>query len=112
MKQITVIIRPEKLEEVKKTLDNIGYPGMTVTEVKGRGTQKGVTLEWRAGDYRIEFLPKIKLEVVVNDEDSQKVIDSIMKAANTGQIGDGKIFVSNIEEVLRIRTGDRGEKAL
>lgn len=112
MKQITAIIRPEKIEEVRKSLDEIGYHGMTVTEVKGRGVQKGITLEWRAGDYRVEFLAKIKLEIVVNNKDTDKVIDAIMKTASTGQVGDGKIFVSTIDDVIRIRTGERSDKAV
>jgi nitrogen regulatory protein P-II 1 len=112
MKKITAIIRPEKLDEVRKALDDIGFSGMTVSEVKGRGVQKGITLEWRAGDYRVEFLPKIKLEVIVNDKDFKKVIDVIIEKARTGKIGDGKIFVSDIDNVIRIRTGEEGEKAL
>ena len=112
MKKITAIIRPEKLEEVRKALDEAGFFGMTITEVKGRGAQKGVTLEWRAGDYRIEFLPKIKIEIVVKKEDVRRVIDIIIKTAKTGQIGDGKIFISDVENVIKIRTAQEGQEAL
>ena len=112
MKKITAVIRPEKLEEVREALDKIGFSGMTVSEVRGRGVQKGITLEWRAGDYRIEFLPKIKIEVVVENKDVDKVVNTIIKSSKTGEIGDGKIFVSQVEEVIKIRTDERGDKAL
>jgi len=112
MKQLTIIIRPEKLEEVKNALAASGYPGLTVTEVKGRGVQRGVTFEWRAGDYRVDLLAKLKLEIVIKDEDEESVINTIIAAAKTGEVGDGKIFVSTITEAVRIRTGDRGEGAL
>jgi nitrogen regulatory protein P-II 1 len=93
-------------------LEAAGFVGMTVTEVKGRGSQKGITLEWRAGQYRVEFLPKLKLELVVDDFDSERAIKAIEEAARTGKAGDGKIFVSTIDNIIRIRTGERGRKAI
>jgi len=112
MKKITAIMRPEKLEEVRSALDNSGFSGMTVSEVKGRGVQKGLALEWRAGDYRVEFLPKIKLEIVVKKEDTDRVIDIILHICKTGEIGDGKIFISPVDDVVRIRTEERGNDIL
>lgn len=112
MKRIEVIIRPEKLEVVKNALEAKGFPSMTVADVEGRGRQKGISLEWRVGEYRVEFLPKIKLEIVANDSDCEKVIETICAAARTGEVGDGKIFISDISQVVRIRTGERGEEAI
>jgi nitrogen regulatory protein P-II 1 len=112
MKKIEAIIRVEKLEEVKTELEKAGFVGLTVTEVKGRGAQKGIMLEWRAGEYRVEFLPKLKLELVVNDPKLNEALDIIAKTARTGKIGDGKIFVSDILKVIRIRTGESGEIAV
>lgn len=112
MKKIEAIIRPEKLDSVRAALDEKGFPGMTATEVKGRGRQKGITLQWRAGDYRVEFLPKVKLEIIVNDEDVEIVIATVCKVAKTGKVGDGKIFVYPVEEVIRVRTGERGKEAI
>jgi nitrogen regulatory protein P-II 1 len=112
MKKIEAIIRPEKLEELRESLDKKGFSGMTVTEVKGRGTQKGVTLEWRVGEYKVEFLPKIKLEMVVLDKDVEEVIKTICSVCSTGSIGDGKIFVSDVSYVVRIRTGEAGVVAI
>ncbi len=112
MKKIEAIIRVEKLEEVKNALEKKGFIGLTVTEVKGRGAQKGIMLEWRAGEYRVEFLPKLKLELVVDDASLDTALDLIVEAARTGKIGDGKIFVSTIEEVVRVRTGEKGSKAV
>ncbi len=112
MKKIEAIIRVEKLEEVKNALEKKGFIGLTVTEVKGRGAQKGVMLEWRAGEYRVEFLPKLKLEVVVDDASLDTALDIIVETARTGKIGDGKIFVSNIDEVVRVRTGEKGKQAV
>lgn len=111
-KKIEAVIREEKLEEVRIALEEAGFAGMTVTQVKGRGSQKGVVLEWRAGEYRVEFLPKLKIEVVVDEFDSQRAIKAIEEAARTGKTGDGKIFVSPVDSVIRVRTGERGEKAL
>jgi len=112
MKEIVAIIRPEKLEEVKNALEAAGCHGMTVTEVRGRGRQLGVTESYRGRDYRIDLLPKTKIEIVVNDEDVDTVVETIVKSAQTGDIGDGKIFISRIEEVVRIRTGESGKKAV
>ncbi|WP_048191273.1 P-II family nitrogen regulator [Methanobacterium sp. SMA-27] len=112
MKEITAIIRPDKLEVVKEALQEIQCNGITVTEVKGRGRQLGITESYRGRDYKVDLLPKTRLEIIVNDEDLENVIDTIVKTAQTGDIGDGKIFVSAVEEVVRIRTGERGEKAV
>jgi len=112
MKKVEAIIKPFKLDEVKDALVEIGIGGMTVTEVRGFGQQKGHTEIYRGTEYVIEFLPKVKIEVVVKDEDVEKVIEIIMKAAQTGRVGDGKIFVIPVEEVVRIRTGERGEQAI
>ncbi|HJX35620.1 MAG TPA: P-II family nitrogen regulator [Dehalococcoidales bacterium] len=112
MKKIEAIIREEKLEAVKKHLEEIGYFGMTLTEVSGRGRQKGVPLKWGSKEYRLEFLPKLKVEVVVMDEDVPGAINAIIKGARTGDIGDGKIFIIPIEDAVRIRTGDSGNNAV
>jgi nitrogen regulatory protein P-II 1 len=108
MKKIEAIIRPEKLHLLRSKLDSKGFSGMTVSEVKGRGRQKGVTLQWRAGDYRVEFLPKMKLEMVVDDKDAEAVIDLICEYAQTGEAGDGKIFIFPVDDVVRVRTKERG----
>ena len=112
MKKIETIIRTEKLEDKREALDAKGFSAMTITEVKGRGAQKGITLEWRVGEYRVEFIPKIKVEIVVEEEKAEKVVEAILSVCSTGKIGDGKIFISKIEEVIRIRTRERGDKAL
>jgi nitrogen regulatory protein P-II 1 len=112
MKEIMAIIRPNKLDEVKAALEEIGCHGITVTEVKGRGRQLGITESYRGSDYRIDMLPKTRLEIIVADVDAEDVIKAILKTAHTGDIGDGKIFISPVEEVVRIRTGERGEKAV
>jgi len=112
MKKIEAIIKPFKLDEVKSALTKIGVQGMTVTEVKGFGRQKGHTEVYRGAEYKIDFLPKAKIEMIVTDEMVVQVIETIERAAKTGKIGDGKIFVSPIEEVIRIRTGERGRDAL
>ena len=112
MKKIEAIIKPFKLEEVKENLGLIGIHGMTVTEVKGFGRQKGHTELYRGAEYIVDFLPKVKIEIVVSDEDLDKAVESIQNAAKTGRIGDGKIFVTNLEQVVRIRTGEDGDKAL
>ena len=112
MKLIIAIIKPFKLEEVKEALAAAGVEGMTVTEVKGFGRQKGHTEIYRGSEYTVDFLPKVKLEVAVSDDVAGKAIDAIAKAARTGKIGDGKIFVVPLEEVVRIRTDERGEKAV
>lgn len=112
MKKVEAIIKPFKLDEVKEALHEIGVQGLTVTEVKGFGRQKGHTELYRGAEYVVDFLPKIKLEVVVSDELVDKVIQSIVDAANSGRIGDGKIFVLPLEDVVRIRTGERGAEAV
>jgi len=112
MKKIEAIIREEKLEAVKKCLEDVGYMGMTVTEVVGRGHQKGLVLQWRAGEYRVDLLPKLKVEVVVIDEDVSRVASCIIIAARTGENGDGKIFVLPVENAIRIRTGEDGINAV
>jgi nitrogen regulatory protein P-II 1 len=112
MKKIEAIIREEKLNDVKKALEGKSYWGMTVSQVSGRGKQKGITLQWRAGEYRVDLLPKIKIELVVLEEDVPAVLDAIVANARTGETGDGKIFVLPVEGVVRVRTGDRNENAI
>lgn len=112
MKKISAIIRPFKLDEVKIALVNAGIVGMTVSEVRGFGRQKGQTERYRGSEYTVEFLQKLKLEVVVDDEQVDMVLDKIVAAARTGEIGDGKIFVSSVEQVVRIRTGEKNQSAL
>ena len=112
MKKVEAIIKPFKLDEVKESLSAIGVQGITVSEVKGFGRQKGHTELYRGAEYVVDFLPKVKLEIIVRDEQVTDVVETIEKAAKTGRIGDGKIFVTNVEEVVRIRTGERGEPAL
>ena len=112
MKLIIAIIKPFKLEEVKTALSEIGVEGMTVTEVKGFGRQKGHTEIYRGSEYTVDFLPKVKLEIVVGNDLVAKTIDTIAKAAKTGKIGDGKIFVTPLDEVIRIRTDERGDAAI
>ena len=112
MKKLEVIIRPEKLEEVRRAIEAVGYPGITMTEAEGHGKQKGLTQQWRGETYRVHFLPKVKLEIVVADSDLETMVQAIAKAARTGQVGDGKIFVSDVRDVIRIRTGERGEGAI
>jgi nitrogen regulatory protein P-II 1 len=112
MKKIEAVIKPFKLDEVKEALHEIGVQGMTVTEVKGFGRQKGHTELYRGAEYVVDFLPKIKLEIAISDDLVDKVVEAIAGAANTGRIGDGKIFVLQIEQAVRIRTGERGDEAL
>ena len=112
MKKIEAIIRHFKLEEVKDALNSIGVEGMTVSEVKGFGRQKGHKEQYRGAEYTVDFLPKVKMEVVVGDDDAERVIEVIQQTARTGQIGDGKIFVIGMENMIRIRTGESGESAL
>jgi nitrogen regulatory protein P-II 1 len=109
MKKIEAIIRTEKLETVKAALEDRGILGMTVTQVSGRGRQKGIALQWRAGEYRVEFLPKIKLEIVCNDDECKIAVDVICKSARTGKVGDGMIFVLPVESAIRVRTSDISE---
>ncbi len=112
MKLITAIIKPFKLDDVREGLSDIGISGVTVTEVKGFGRQKGHTELYRGAEYVVDFLPKVKIEVAVTDELVERAVDAIIKAANTGKIGDGKIFISPLEQVIRIRTGETGDQAL
>ena len=112
MKKIEAIIRSEKLGEIKNALATAGFIGLTTYEVKGRGRQKGIVLQYRTQEYRVDMLAKTKIELVVDDTDVEKVIEIICESGRTGNIGDGKIFVTNVEEVIRIRTGETGEDAL
>lgn len=112
MKKVEAIIKPFKLDEVKDALNEIGIQGMTVTEVKGFGRQKGHTELYRGAEYVIDFIPKIKIEIVTSDSLAQKVVNTIEKTAKTGKIGDGKVFVYAVEDVIRIRTGESGETAV
>ena len=112
MKKIEAIIKPFKLDDVKDALHEVGVSGITVTEVKGFGRQKGHTELYRGAEYVVDFLPKVKVEVVVKDDDVERCVDAIVKAARTGKIGDGKIFITSIEQAIRIRTGDRGTDAI
>ncbi len=112
MKLITAIIKPFKLDDVREALSEIGVAGVTATEVKGFGRQKGHTELYRGAEYVVDFLPKVKLEIAVADHVVDQAVETIVKAANTGKIGDGKIFVSNLEQIIRIRTGETGEDAI
>jgi len=112
MKQITAVIKPFKLEEVREALAEVGVTGLTVTEVKGFGRQKGHTELYRGAEYVVDFLPKVKVDVVVQSGDVDRCVDAIIKAARTGKIGDGKIFVTAVERVVRIRTGEQDESAV
>jgi len=112
MKMITAIIKPFKLDDVRQGLSEVGIQGMTVEEVKGFGRQKGHTELYRGAEYVVDFLPKVKLQIAVNDQDVDKAVEAIINAANTGKIGDGKIFVGPLEQVIRIRTGETGADAV
>lgn len=112
MKKVEAIIRPEKLGILLDALKELGYPGMTITEVKGHGVQRGIVQQWRGRQYTVEFLPKIKLEIVISDADVTKILTAIRENATTGEVGDGKVFVSTIDDVMRVRTGEMGEAAL
>ena len=112
MKLVTSIIKPFKLEDVRNALENLGVQGMTITEVKGFGRQKGHTELYRGAEYVIDFLPKLKIEIAVSDDRLDEIVQAIQESASTGKIGDGKIFVSSLENVIRIRTGEVGEEAL
>ena len=112
MKKIEAIIREEKLEAVKNALEENGLYGMTITEVSGRGRQRGIPLQWRVGEYQVEFLPKIKLEIVVADEDVDAVVNAITSNARTGAIGDGKLFILPVENIVRVRTSEEGVLAI
>ena len=112
MKKIEAVIKPFKLDEVKEALQDIGVQGMTVLEAKGYGRQKGHTELYRGAEYVVDFLPKMKIEIVVADDEVERVVDALVNAARTGRIGDGKIFVSDLTDVIRIRTGERGSQAI
>ena len=112
MKKIEAVLKPFKLDEVREALSEVGVTGLTVTEVKGFGRQKGHTELYRGAEYVVDFLPKVKVEVIIADKDVQGCIDAIIKAARTGKIGDGKIFVNTVEQVVRIRTGETNEAAI
>jgi nitrogen regulatory protein P-II 1 len=112
MKQVTAIIKPFKLDEVREGLAEVGVTGMTVTEVKGFGRQKGHTELYRGAEYVVDFLPKVKIELVIDESNLEAAVDAIIKAARTGKIGDGKIFVQDVEQVIRIRTGETGSEAV
>ncbi len=112
MKKVEAIIRPERLGPVRKVLEELGYPGMTIFEVKGHGKEAGLTEQWRGQEYRIELLPRVKIEIVVLDEDVAKTLNAIVRSARTGEMGDGKIFVLPVEDAVRVRTGEEGENAI
>lgn len=112
MKMVEAIIKPERLDDVLDGLAEIGYPGVTISDVRGHGRQKGVTHRWRGNAYTVQFIPKVKIEVAILDEDLSRTLDIIARKARTGNIGDGKVFVIDVEEALRVRTGDTGYKAI
>jgi len=112
MKKIEAVIRPDSLDEVMSALDGAGYPGIMVTEIEGHGKQKGVKQIWRGQEYKVDLLPKVKIEVVVTDKQADEIVKTISKVAKTGQVGDGKIFLSDVSDAVRIRTGERGDSAL
>jgi nitrogen regulatory protein P-II 1 len=112
VKKIEAIIRPERLAIIQEALKELGYPGMTITEVKGHGTQKGAVQQWRGRQFVVEFLPKVKLELVVSDAAVDQILSVIRDNAYTGEVGDGKVFITDIADVMRVRTGERGEAAL
>lgn len=112
MRKIEAIIRSERLEQVKLELEEEGFIGLTITEVKGRGRQKGITRQWRGREYQVDILPKVKIELVCRAEDVESAVNTIVDAAKTGQVGDGKIFILPVEDVIRVRTGERGKDAV
>lgn len=112
MKKIEAIIRPGKLSAIMEAIQKLGYPGLTVTEVEGHGRQKGITAQWRGKTYTMELVPKVKLEIIARDDEVDMIVDTIVNTAKTGEIGDGKIFIYPVEDVIRIRTGERGEVAI
>ena len=112
MKKIEAVIRPERLEDVKAALEEAGYPGLMLTRIEGHGKQKGVMQQFRGRQYKVELLPKYKIEVVCDDSDCQRLVDAIVGAARTGEVGDGKIFLSTVDDVVRVRTGENGAAAL
>lgn len=112
MKKIEVVIRPEKLELVRRALEQVGCAGLMISEIEGHGKQKGMVQQWRGEKYKVELLPKAKIEIIARDQDIEKITKAIVDNAKTGEIGDGKIFISPIENVIRIRTGEKGEQAI
>ena len=112
MKKIEAIIRPEKLDAVRHALEKIGSPGLMITEIEGHGKQKGIVKQWRGKEYKVELLSKVKIEIVIKDSEADRIVKTITDNARTGDIGDGKIFISSIDDALRIRTGEKGEKAI
>ncbi len=112
MKRIEAIVRPEKLEDIVEVLDNLGHSGLTVTQVEGHGRQKGIVEQFRGKEYKLLFIPKVKIEAVVTDDLVEKVIDAIVATSFTGNVGDGKIFVSDVRDAIRVRTKERGETAV
>ncbi|MFC1998916.1 P-II family nitrogen regulator [Chloroflexota bacterium] len=112
MKKIEAIIRYEKLSEVREALEKLGYPGITLTDVKGHGKQEGSVQQWRGKEYKVELLPKIKIEIVVLDEDLGRTVNAVVRSARTGEVGDGKVFVIPVENAIRVRTGDAEENAI
>lgn len=112
MKKIEAIIRPEKIDAVREALEESGYPGISVTEISGHGRQKGTFQQWHGKSYKLEFLPKVKVEIICLDEELDKILNAISEAASTGAVGDGKIFIYDVADALRIRTGEKGFKAL
>ena len=112
MKKIEAIIRPERLGAVRSALETVGYSGLMITEIEGHGKQKGVTQQWRGKNYKVELLAKVKIEIVAHDKDVDKIMEGITKAAGTGKLGDGKIFVYHVETAMRIRTGEKGDSAI
>ena len=112
MKHIIAVIRPEKLEDVRQALEKVGCSGLMISETEGHGEQKGIVQQWRGEKYKVDLISKIKLEIIVKDEQADAIKKTIIENARTGEIGDGKIFISNVDEVIRIRTGEAGEKAL
>ena len=112
MKKVEAIIRPETVPVVRRALEELGVKGVTITQVLGHGAQKGITQQWKGNTYRVDLLPKVELKMVISDADVDKVLHAIQECASTGQVGDGKVFVSAIEDVMRVRTGERGEAAV
>ncbi|MBE9545869.1 MAG: P-II family nitrogen regulator [Proteobacteria bacterium] len=112
MKKVEVIIRPEKLDDVKETLTKLGYPGMSITRIEGHGQQKGKIEQFRGREFKVEFLPKVKIEIVAKDQDIERIAKTTIEAARTGEIGDGKIFISEVVNTIRIRTGEEGDAAI
>ncbi|OPZ26079.1 MAG: Nitrogen regulatory protein P-II [Lentisphaerae bacterium ADurb.BinA184] len=112
MKRIEAIVRPERLDVVRRAIEAVGYAGLMITEIQGHGKQKGITQQWRGEKFRVELLPKVKIEIVAPDHDVETILEALVRVARTGEIGDGKIFVSPVDTAIRIRTGERGDPAL